>query len=83
MTKKTDWIEVDRAEVPERTTGRISPASEALLDGKTIFVEGKGRAPRYAPMAKKRGFRVRSRTAERSGVVGTYVWLEPVDSKKG
>ena len=70
-----DFVVVDPKEVPERTRA-LSPAAEALVEGKTIFVEGKGRAARFTPMAKKRGFRVRSRTAERDGTVGTYLWLE-------
>jgi hypothetical protein len=70
---------VDRSEVPEGPAGRgqLSPASEALLDGKTIFMEGPNRSARFARMAKPRGYRVRTRTGTRNDQKGTYVWLEP------
>lgn len=80
VKKNLDFIEVDPKEVPEGRTGRgqISPASEALLAGKTIWMEGdKNRSARFSRMAKPRGFRVRTRTGERGGKKGSYIWLEP------
>lgn len=73
--KELSFIEVERSEVPER--GPQTAAARALLDGKTIWIEGTGHANRYAGMAKTRGYRIRSRTAEREGVMGTYLWVEP------
>lgn len=73
--KALEFKIVDPKEIPPRVA-KLSPAAEELLAGETLFIEGKGQATRFVPMAKKRGFRVRSRTAERDGVTGTYVWLE-------
>ena len=80
-TNKTnlDFIEVSREEVPEGSTGRgqLSPASLALLDGKTIWMAGdRNRSARFARMAKPRHLRVRTRVGERDGTKGTYIWLE-------
>lgn len=74
------FVVVDRSEVPEGGNGRgqLSPASEALLGGATIWMEGGNRAARFARMAKPRGYKVRTRTAVREGRKGTYVWLEPL-----
>lgn len=76
------FVVVDREEVPESTgngRGQLSPASAALLEGKTIWVEGKNRSSRFVRMAKPRGFRVRTRTGSRKNVKGTYVWLESLE----
>lgn len=84
-TKKQtlDFVEVDPSEVPEGHAGRgqLSPASLALLDGKTIWMVGdKNRSARFARMAKPRGMRVHTRVGERDGSRGTYIWLERVDA---
>lgn len=78
--KSDNFIIVEHEEVPEGPGGRgaLSPASMALLDGKTIFIEGDARPGRFARMAKPRGFRVRTRSADRNGKHGLYVWLEDV-----
>lgn len=76
-----DFVEVDHSEVPEGSPGRghLSAASLALIDGKTIWMEGeKNRSARFARMAKPRGFRVRTRVGEHGGKRGIYVWLEPL-----
>lgn len=84
-TKTTlDFVEVDPSEVPPGGPGRgqLSGASQALLDGKTIWMVGdKNRSARFARMAKPRGFRVRTRTGERGGSRGTYIWLEALDAE--
>lgn len=72
---------VDHDEVPEGGAGRgeLSPASKSLLEGNTIWIEGKNRASRFSQMAKPRGFRVRTRSATRKNQKGTYVWLERIE----
>lgn len=78
---QNNFVVVDHAEVPEGPAGRgaLSEASMALLDGKTIWMEGdNNHSARFARMAKPRGFRVRTRTADRSGKRGVYAWLEPL-----
>lgn len=79
-----DFEIVDRSEVPEGRSGRgeLSPASIALLEGKTLFMEGKNRASRFSNMAKPRGFRVRTRAGNRNGRQGTYVWLEALPQER-
>lgn len=71
---------VDPSEVPVGGAGRgeLSPASKSLLEGATIWIEGKNRASRFAQMAKPRGYRVRTRSGSRKNKAGTYVWLEPI-----
>jgi hypothetical protein len=78
-----EFVVVDHAEVPEGGNGRgqLSAASLALLEGKTIFMDGRNRSARFSRMANTRGFRVRTRTGERKGSKGTYVWLEPLDNE--
>ena len=73
---------VDPSEVPAGGAGRgeLSPASKALLEGATIWIEGKNRASRFAQMAKPRGYRVRTRSGARGKQQGTYVWLEPIEA---
>lgn len=83
MAKNIEFTVVDRSEVPEATRsgrGQLSPASLALLDGKTIWVEGKNRGTRFTQMARPRGFRVRTRSGARGKKAGTYVWLEPAEA---
>lgn len=79
-----NFVVVEHSEVPEGPAGRggLSPASIVLLEGKTIFIEGeRSRSARFARMAKPRGYRVRTRAAERSGKKGVYVWLEETASE--
>lgn len=82
-----DFEVVDPSEVPEGRPGRgqLSPASLALLEGKTIFMGGRNRAARFASMAKPRGFKVRTRAGKRGGAEGVYIWLEavPPDAEDG
>ena len=82
--KNVEFIEVDPTEVPEGRAGRgqLSPASKALLEGKTIWIPGKNRATRFSKMARSRGYQVRTRAGARDGVAGTYVWLVPLDEEK-
>lgn len=80
---QNSFVIVDPAEVPDGPAGRgaLSPASEALLDGKTIFIEGqRSRSARFTRMAKPRGFKVRTRSGEHDGKAGVYVWLDAVEA---
>jgi hypothetical protein len=83
VTRSVEFEIVDPAEVPAGGNGRgqLSPASAALLAGETIWMAGKSRATRFAVMAKPRGYRVRTRTGDRDGVKGTYIWLELVQTE--
>lgn len=77
-----DFIEVDPSEIPDgnsRGRGLLSPASQALLDGKVIWMSGINRSARFARMARPRGYKVRTRTGEHEGVRGTYIWLERIE----
>lgn len=73
-----DFEIVDPSEIPpgRQRADALSPASLALLEGKRIFMKGPNRAQRFGPMAKARGFRVRTRVGERGGDKGTFIWLE-------
>ncbi len=75
-----NFVVVDHSEVPEGPAGRgaLSEASKALLAGETIFMAGEVRSGRFARMAKPRGLRVRTRSGERGGKKGLYIWLEPI-----
>lgn len=83
QSKSVDFVEVDVSEIPDgavRGRGLLSPASQALLDGKAIWMGGANRSARFSRMAKPRGFRVRTRTGERGGERGTYIWLERTEA---
>lgn len=77
-----DFIEVDPSEIPNsnsRGRGLLSEASQALLEGKAIWMSGVNRSARFARMSRPRGFKVRTRTGDRDGVRGTYIWLEKAE----
>lgn len=74
---------VDRSEVPEINHHPNQPSAlvAALAAGDAVFVEGKGRSLVNSLRARGRyldvnGFRVHSRTGERNGKPGVFIWAE-------